>query len=56
VKHQPSNFDLNFLKTNVCLPQAKYLAKTFETLIKTISYDQNQEIDCLEKLHLCPSI
>jgi len=37
VKYQPSNLPLNLVKTNGCqLKTKKYLAKTFETLIKTI--------------------
>jgi len=36
VKYQTSNLASNLLKTNGCQPEAKYLAITFETLIKTI--------------------
>ena len=36
VKHQPPNIDLSSVKTSGCLPQAKCLVRTFESLIKTI--------------------
>ena len=35
-KIAPSNLASNLVKTKGCQPQGKYLAKTFETLIKTI--------------------
>jgi len=34
VKYQLPNLAFDLVKTNSCQPQAKYLAKTFETLIK----------------------
>jgi len=34
--YKPSNLVLNLVKTNSCLPQAQYLSKTFEILIKII--------------------
>jgi len=36
VKYQPSNLALKVVKTNGCQPQAQCLAKTLETLIKTV--------------------